>query len=105
MFLLTEKLGEVYNFAYSQSLDAIYLFGDFNSRSTYLGDSTSNFLGNMLTDFISSSMFNALVPSSQTFKCTNGGSIIDFMIYTNIKNYTTSFAPPIVDVDVELFSG
>lgn len=81
----------------------IIILGDFNSRNIKWGDSTCNTRGKLLDEYIVENDLLCAAPNSQTFKCTNGGSIIDLIILSRsaAKLCITSS----VDEDVELFTG
>ena len=81
----------------------VILSGDLNARHPLWGDTVSNVYGNQLTNLLDSSKFSIIKPSTPTFLCNNGSSVIDLTIVSN--NLARKVESCITDDEVELFSG
>jgi exonuclease III len=81
----------------------IIVTGDFNSRNTLWGDSTSNNRGKVLEQFANQHQLACVFPNAKTFVCGEGGSVIDLALIKGklCDLYQTSS----VDSETELFTG
>ena len=104
---LIAEIENAIQFRKSQSVSHMMVLGDWNARNTDWGDKLTNDRGKILRNFLENerriSDIAAVIPNGDTFKCTNGGSIIDLCLMD--KRLIQHLMHSSIDSEVELFSG
>ena len=92
-----------YQFASTNKIKDILIFGDFNGRNLIWGDTTTNSHGKKLIEFIDETDFMLCTPADKTFIAPNGGSVIDLLL--GCGSITGLISDNWTDRKTELFTG
>ena len=104
---LIKNMVKAIQFRKSQGISHIIVLGDWNARHMEWGDKVSNRRGKILQNFLDNERqcndIALIHPNGETFKSTNGGSVIDLCLMDT--KLISSLMHSSIDSEVELFSG